>query len=179
MKKSIRNYRLFLGRMGLFFFFIPIVVLIAGILIPDRGFSEKENRVLASRPALKADQVASGNFEKQFETYKNDQFPLRDMWITLKAGTDRLMGKVEENGVYLGTSGYLMEEFKAPLQQQYDATVSAMTNFASRHSDLKQYALIAPNSVNILKSKLPAFAPVQDQNPWLDNFPDRCRCYFY
>jgi len=72
MKKSIRNYRLFLGRMGLFFFFIPIVVLIAGILIPDRGFSEKENRVLASRPALKADQVASGNFEKQFETYKND-----------------------------------------------------------------------------------------------------------
>lgn len=43
MKKSIRNYRLFLGRMGLFFFFIPIVVLIAGILIPDRGFSEKEN----------------------------------------------------------------------------------------------------------------------------------------
>ena len=169
MKKSIRNYRLFLGRMGLFFFFIPIVVLIAGILIPDRGFSEKENRVLASRPALKADQVASGNFEKQFETYKNDQFPLRDMWITLKAGTDRLMGKVEENGVYLGTSGYLMEEFKAPLQQQYDATVSAMTNFASRHSDLKQYALIAPNSVNILKSKLPAFAPVQDQNPWLDS----------
>lgn len=169
MKKSIRNYRLFLGRMGLFFFFIPIVVLIAGILIPDRGFSEKENRVLASRPALKADQVASGNFEKQFETYKNDQFPLRDMWITLKAGTDRLMGKVEENGVYLGTSGYLMEEFKAPLQQQYEATVSAMTNFASRHSDLKQYALIAPNSVNILKSKLPAFAPVQDQNPWLDS----------
>lgn len=43
MKKSIRNYRLFLGRMGLFFFFIPIVVLIAGILIPDREFSEKEN----------------------------------------------------------------------------------------------------------------------------------------
>ena len=44
-----------------------------------------------------------------------------------------------------------------------------MTNFASRHSDLKEYALIAPNSVNILKSKLPAFAPVQDQNPWLDS----------
>lgn len=129
---------------------------------------KKKTGYWASRPALKADQVASGNFEKQFETYKNDQFPLRDIWITLKAGTDRLMGKVEENGVYLGTSGYLMEEFKAPLQQQYDATVSAMTNFASRHSDLKQYALIAPNSVNILKSKLPAFAPVQDQNPWLD-----------
>ena len=29
-------------------------------------------------------------------------FPLRDLWITLKAGTDRLMGKVESNGVYVG-----------------------------------------------------------------------------
>ncbi len=169
MKKSIRNYRLFLGRMGIFFFFIPIIVLIAGIIIPDRGFSEKENRVLASRPAPKADQIASGSFEKQFETYENDQFPLRDMWITLKAGTDRLMGKVEENGVYLGKNGYLMEEFTAPVQQQYDATVNAMTTFAAKHSDLKQYALIAPNSVNILKNKLPAFAPVQDQNSWIDS----------
>lgn len=169
MKKSSRNYRLFFHRMGLLFFFLPLVILIVSILLPDRGFSEKENRVLASRPALNAGQIASGSFEKQFETYENDQFPLRDLWITLKAGTDRLMGKVEANGVYLGKSGYLIEEFKAPEKTQYDATVKAMTDFAQRHSDLKQYALIAPNSVNILSSKLPAFAPVQDQNPWLDD----------
>lgn len=94
------------------------------------------------------------------------------MWITLKATTDRLMGKVEENGVYLGKNGYLMEGFSAPPQTQYDATVNAMTAFAQKHSDLKQYALIAPNSVNILKSKLPAFAPADDQNPWIDNLKD-------
>ena len=52
---------------------------------------------------------------------------------------------------------------------QYDATVKAMTDFAQKHSDLKQYALIAPNSVNILSDRLPAFAPVQDQNSWLDS----------
>ena len=51
-----------------------------------------------------------------------------------------------------------MEEFKAPDQTQYDATVKAMTDFAQKHSDLKQYALIAPNSVNILSDRLPAFA---------------------
>ena len=79
------------------------------------------------------------------------------------------MGKVESNGVYVGKSGYLMEEFKAPDQTQYDATVKAMTDFAQKHSDLKQYALIAPNSVNILSDRLPAFAPVQDQNSWLDS----------
>ncbi len=155
MKKSLRNYRLFFHRMGLLFLFIPLIVLILSIVLPDRGFSEKENRVLSSLPHLNGSQIASGGFEKQFETYENDQFPLRDLWITLKAGTDRLMGKVESNGVYVGKSGYLMEEFKAPDQTQYDATVKAMTDFAQKHSDLKQYALIAPNSVNILSDRLP------------------------
>ena len=172
MKKSLRNYRLFFHRLGLLFFLLLIIVLVSSIILPDTGFSEKENRVLASRPALKLDKLVSGGYEKQFETYENDQFPLRDMWITLKATTDRLMGKVEENGVYLGKNGYLMEGFNAPPQTQYDATVNAMTSFAQKHSDLKQYALIAPNSVNILKSKLPAFAPADDQNPWIDNLKD-------
>lgn len=172
MKKSLRNYRLFFHRLGLLFFLLPVIVLVSSIILPDTGFSEKENRVLASRPALKLDQIISGGYEKQFETYENDQFPLRDMWITLKATTDRLMGKVEENGVYLGKNGYLMEAFNAPSQTQYDATVNAMTSFAQNHSDLKQYALIAPNSVNILKSNLPAFAPADDQNPWIDKLRD-------
>ena len=172
MKKSLRNYRLFFHRLGLLFFLLPVIVLVSSIILPDTGFSEKENRILASRPALKLDQIISGGYEKQFETYENDQFPLRDMWITLKATTDRLMGKVEENGVYIGKNGYLMEAFNAPSQTQYDATVNAMTSFAQKHPDLKQYALIAPNSVNILKSNLPAFAPADDQNPWIDKLKD-------
>lgn len=172
IKKSQRNSRFFFHRMGLIFFFLPILILVLGIVLPDRGFSEKENRVLASAPCLKLNQLTSGGFEKQFETYENDQFPLRDLWITLKASADRLMGKVEENGVLLGKNGYLMEEFKSPVQTQYDSTVKAMTDFAQRHSELKQYALIAPNSVNILKDKLPAFAPVTDQNLWLDDLKD-------
>ena len=172
MKKSLRNYRLFFHRLGLLFFLLPVIVLVSSIILPDTGFSEKENRILASRPALKLDQIISGGYEKQFETYENDQFPLRYMWITLKATTDRLMGKVEENGVYLGKNGYLMEAFNAPSQTQYDATVNAMTSFAQKHPDLKQYALIAPNSVNILKSNLPAFAPADDQNPWIDKLKD-------
>ena len=172
IKKSQRNSRFFFHRMGLIFFFLPILILVLGIVLPDRGFSEKENRVLASAPGLNLNQLTSGGFEKQFETYENDQFPLRDLWITLKASADRLMGKVEENGVLLGKNGYLMEEFKFPVQTQYDSTVKAMTDFAQRHSELKQYALIAPNSVNILKDKLPAFAPVTDQNLWLDDLKD-------
>lgn len=39
--------------MGLIFFFLPLLILVLGIVLPDRGFSEKENRVLASAPGLK------------------------------------------------------------------------------------------------------------------------------
>ena len=76
MKKSLRNYRLFFHRMGLLFLFIPLIVLILSIVLPDRGFSEKENRVLSSLPHLNGSQIASGGFEKQFETYENNFFPV-------------------------------------------------------------------------------------------------------
>ena len=61
-----------------------------------------------------------------------------------------------------------MEDFTAPSQERLNRTVNAMTDFAARHSDLPQYALIAPNAVNILSDKLPALAAATDQNPYLD-----------
>ena len=64
MKKSLRNYRLFFHRLGLLFFLLLIIVLVSSIILPDTGFSEKENRVLASRPALKLDQLVSGGYGK-------------------------------------------------------------------------------------------------------------------
>ena len=63
IKKSQRNSRFFFHRMGLIFFFLPLLILVLGIVLPDRGFSEKENRVLASAPGLKLNQLTSGGFE--------------------------------------------------------------------------------------------------------------------
>lgn len=107
-------------------------------------------------------------FADGYETYVNDQFFLRDWWITLRATAQRILGNTEENGVFLGKNGYLMEDFTAPSQERLNRTVNAMTDFAARHSDLPQYALIAPNAVNILSDKLPALAAATDQNPYLD-----------
>lgn len=166
MKK--RNYKYFFHYMGVSFFLILLLVFLINILTPDKSFSQKENRVLSSKPELNLSQITSGKFSPKYETYVNDQFPLRDTWVTLKAGCDRLMGKTEENGVYLGKDGYLMEAFNPPPQKQLDATLTAMTDFAQSHSNIKQYALIAPNAVNILEEKLPFAAPAIDQNPYID-----------
>lgn len=170
MKK--RNYKYFFHYMGVAFFLILLLVFLINILTPDKSFSQKENRVLSSKPELNLSQITSGKFSPKYETYVNDQFPLRDTWVTLKAGCDRLMGKTEENGVYLGKDGYLMEAFNPPPQKQLDSTLTAMTDFAQSHSNIKQYALIAPNAVNILEEKLPFAAPAIDQNPYIDTVKD-------
>lgn len=167
MKKK-PGYRYFYHLTGMFFGVFILIVLVINLILPDRGFSQKENRVLASRPEISASQITSGKFADNYETYVNDQFFLRDWWITLRASVQRIFGNTEGNGVFLGKKGYLMEDFTAPSQERLDRTVNSMMNFAARHTDLKQYALIAPNAVNILSDKLPALAPATDQNPYLD-----------
>ena len=167
MKKK-PGHRYFYHLTGLLFGIFILVVLVINLILPDRGFSQKENRVLASRPALGISQLTSGKFADDYETYVNDQFFFRDWWITLRATAQRVLGMTEGNGVFLGKSGYLMEDFTAPTKERFNRTMDAMKDFAARHEDLKQYALIAPNAVSILNDKLPALAPATDQNPYLD-----------
>lgn len=62
---------------------------LAALLLPDRSFSENENRYLAKFPAFTLSTVFSGKFMKEFETYVSDQFPGRDGWVQLKAEAQR------------------------------------------------------------------------------------------
>ena len=86
----------------------------------------------------------------------------------MKAGFDRLIGRVESNGVYLGKDGYLIEKFTEPDGKNLKETCSAIGDFAKRYGEVKQYAMIVPNAVEILSDKLPAFAPAADQGRYLD-----------
>ena len=61
--------------MGLLFLFIPLIVLILSIVLPDRGFSEKENRVLSSLPHLNGSQIASGGLKNNLKLMKMINFP--------------------------------------------------------------------------------------------------------
>lgn len=49
MKKKPNGYRYFCHLTGCLFGIFILAVLIINFLVPDRGFSQKENRVLASR----------------------------------------------------------------------------------------------------------------------------------
>ena len=72
------------------------------LLMPDREFSFSERRKLAAMPAFNAESILSGEFAEDFETYTQDQFPVRDGFRRLKALTETyLLGKLDNNGLYL------------------------------------------------------------------------------
>ena len=75
---------------------------LCGLLLPDREFSQSERRKLATMPELSAENLLSGAFAEDFETYVQDQFPLREGFRGLKALTETYaLGKLDNNGLYL------------------------------------------------------------------------------
>ncbi|MDO7203700.1 DHHW family protein [Paraclostridium bifermentans] len=99
--------------------------------------------------------------------YTVDQMVGRDKFIKIKTKTDDLMGKNSENGVFKCDDGYLIESFGKPNEEYLKANIEAINKFADKHKDIKTSMLIAPTAVNILEDKLPAFAPVYNQDEYL------------
>lgn len=83
---------------------------LATLLLPDQKTSVTENRELQQMPAFTKKKFLKGKFQTRYETYLNDQFCLRDQWVTLAAQMQILVGRRDINGVYLGRDGYLLEK---------------------------------------------------------------------
>ncbi len=79
-------------------------------LLPDKTFSEEENRGLAPFPKFSWDNLVSGKFGDGMNRYFADQFPLRDLLVGLKGYCELALGKGENNGVVLGRNGQLQTQ---------------------------------------------------------------------
>ncbi|MBO4991590.1 MAG: hypothetical protein J6E42_05500 [Firmicutes bacterium] len=77
------------------------------LLVPDREFSQMENRPLASVPRVTADAVRSGQWMSDFETYTSDQFPGRDGWMQLQTVLTRLSSRQDNGRVWFADDGWL------------------------------------------------------------------------
>lgn len=78
-----------------------ILCVVAWFKTPE-ATSESERRKLAQAPELKLETVANGTYMKDFETYAQDQFPLRFPFRQLKAYT-RFYGlrQLDSNEIYV------------------------------------------------------------------------------
>jgi len=145
--------------------FFGFIILADSVLLfdPSRVISDNENRVLAQAPELSLQKLSSGKFMTQFEDFVSDQFMARDGWISAKLKMDKMSGKKESNGVYLGSRGYLFEAAQAPDTELVAGSMNAVNSFAARHSGIKVVMSIIPNAVSVINEFFPHGAPSRDQ----------------
>ncbi|MCY6484864.1 DHHW family protein [Clostridium aestuarii] len=141
---------------------------ILNIVVADKTFSQSENRLLQQLPKLTWNNLVSGRFSSKFEKYITDQFVFKDFWVALKSDADRLRLKSENNGIFFGKAGYLLENYKKP-DKQLEDNIHSINVFGDNMSDLSTYLLLVPNSVKVYEDKLPLFASPYDQLKTIEN----------
>ena len=131
------------------------------MVTPSREFSERENRALAQMPEASVESF-SGKFEKDFETYLTDQFPMRDGWISAKTAIEKATFKTESKDIYFADDDYLIEahskSFTAP---SANANIGYLKNFmetcVETYGKDHATAMVVPNAVDILRDHLPKY----------------------
>lgn len=113
---------------------VTIVVLLFATLtvscwaLPKKEFSDSERRNLAQFPTLSLATLLDGTFMSKFESFTQDQFPLRDNFRTLKAFVQYFaLSQLDNNGIYL-KDGYAAK-LEYPLDEDSIAHAASRFNF--------------------------------------------------
>ena len=139
---------------------------ISEIVIKDKYYSEKEKRELTQIPTINKETIYSGQLSNDLEKYLADQFPIRDGLVSTKTITETIFGKKESNNVYFSADGYLIDAFKSYDKNLAERNINAVKKLSDELSqrDISFKVMLIPTQAQILKDKLPAFAPNLDQN---------------
>lgn len=137
------------------------------LIAKDQTFSELENRTLMTRPTFTLNGLLTGSFNKDFETYVADQFPLRNPFISLKSNSERLLQKKENNGVYIGKDDYFLQKFDTPDMNLASRNAGYINQLAD---SFNVYMALAPTATKVLEEKLPAFSTTYDESLYINDF---------
>lgn len=150
---------IFLAFIGIFF--------LLNLIIPDKDFSENENRYLAQMPKFTFSKLFNGKFTADFEDYVTDQFAFRDSWTALKARAELIIGKDENKGIFLCEGERLIEAFEEPAMDDIDFSLSSIDTLA-KNSEIPVYFALIPSPAEIYSSLLPKGAPNASQKELID-----------
>lgn len=147
-----------------FFCLLLAASALAGLLVPDRYYSEREKRTLMQKPQFTIVDFVSGKFSDEFEQYLTDQVPLRDGWVTMKTYMKLDIGKRESGGVYICKDKYLMDKFTSYSKKQLAANAAALADLQEKLAaeGVSMNTILVPIAAQVLTDKLPAYAPMAD-----------------
>ena len=140
---------------------------LGSLILPDREFSQLENRNLEQAPKISLEAIDTGKFMEDAEDYVNDQIIGRDFWVALKAWSERVSGKQENNGVYFAKENTLISRVDTPEQSTLD-TNAGYVNALVDNVDVPVYFGIIPSAAEIWSDRLPEGAPTADEKAIID-----------
>ena len=163
-------------------------ILVGSLLAPDKEFSELENRYLQTPPKLSWENLQNGKFMEDAEDYVNDHVIGRDLWVALKAWSERLSGKQENNGVYFGKNDTLINRLDEPSWEDIPAqgstsakpgleTSAGYVNALVNNVDVPVYFGIIPSAAEIWSDRLPEGAPTADEKAIIDRLYDTVQTF--
>ena len=87
-----------------FLLLLGIIIVVFGFsifIIPQKSFSDKENRRLSTLPRVSLDSIVSGEYFERLGDFYSDQFPLRNSFTSAHAILELSLGKQESNNVMI------------------------------------------------------------------------------
>lgn len=149
--------------------FVVLIFALAALMIilPDREFSEQENRYLQKQPEFTIKNLIDGSYTGKVGDYFADQFPFRDAFVAIKGAAEIAQGKRENNSVTLASDGYIIKRGGYPDYETADKNLSGIIAFADGAGRLgiPYVVAIAGRGEDVLRDKQPALYPrdIQDK----------------
>ena len=144
-------------------YILIVCIAVMSLVLPDRAFSESENRPLAQAPKFSSASLKSGAFFSGLSSYLQDQLAGRDGWVSARIQEEKLVGRRQSGDVYLGKNGYLLESPVVPDQQKTVRSAEMIRAFAEAYPNLHMAMTLVPCAAAVFPELLPKGAPVRDQ----------------
>lgn len=101
------------------------------LILPKQEMSETEKRVLEIPPEFSWENLSSGKFGEDIESYMADHVPGRDFFVGVHAYTELLTGRQVTKDIYLAEGDRLVER---PLRWDEEAAQRVTNNMAAINS---------------------------------------------
>lgn len=162
MKKILDN--LYIIIFMLIIFMMPII----SFIIPDKTFSEYENRELQLLPEFSWKAIFEASYQENINTYIEDQIVLRNEMVKSKNYLELLQGKLAVNDVYRAFDDFFIERHSRYDVELIQKNVQALNTFLEKYN---AEAYLVPNANTMLADKIP-FANDADINELLKDIPN-------
>lgn len=140
---------------AVFLGFIAVFSLLLLFLPKHEGeLSPNERRVLAEAPSVTAENIFSGRFSKEVDSWLQDHFPARSGFVAVYSYLNRATGRNASEEVILGSGDRLFERPIPVVDENIDYNVGRIRDFVA-DKQLRAYTYIIPTGGYMLESALP------------------------